>query len=303
MQVQDSNCSSNLEHLQKTLHQILQKLDRKLKKQQEELEEAKKHLWYKQIADSILASPQLIPRKESKITITNIHTQKEEIISLNPKFDAQTNAQLFYKKAKRAKRGEEISIKKVDATQEEIKKLTLLSNDIELSLKESENKDIHKELEERFNSLLSDSHSENSSTNITHHTEKEKIPFRHFVTDGWDFFVGKSDSQNDELSIHFAHPSDVWMHVAGYAGSHVVIRRPKDKAFPPPEILQKAAALAIWFSKAKHTSYCEVNYTEARFVHKRRHAPAGEVIAERCKTIRLSPKSPQELFKTPFLED
>lgn len=302
MQTQNSE-SSDLEHLQKTLRQAVQKLQRKLTKQQEELTEATKHHWYKQIADSILASPEKVIQNGSKININNIYTQKEEQIPVNPKLDAQANAQLLYKKAKKSKRGEEISTKKVQATEEQINRLLSIEKEIETLLQEKECGEKQKSLQEKLERELSTIDIKIQLTSAKQKSPGKKIPYHHFVTEGWDIFIGKSDTQNDELSTRFAHPSDFWMHVAGYAGSHVIIRRPKDKPSPPPEILQKAAALAVWFSKAKHTSFCEVHYTEARFVHKRRHAPAGEVIAERCKTIRVSPKSPQDLFRTPFLED
>ncbi len=131
----------------------------------------------------------------------------------------------------------------------------------------------------------------------------EKVPYRHFQIDEWDIYIGKTDTQNDELSIHFAKPSDIWLHVAGHAGSHVVIRRQKNEQVPPHDILEKSAAMAVWFSKAKHTSYSEVHYTEARFVRKRRHSPPGEVMIDRYKSIRVSPKSPQDLFPSTFLEE
>ncbi len=115
--------------------------------------------------------------------------------------------------------------------------------------------------------------------------------------------MAKTDTQNDDLSVHFAKPSDIWLHVAGHAGSHVVIRRPKNEEIPPIEVIEKCAAMAVWFSKAKHTSYSEVNYTEARFVRKRRHAPPGEVMVDRCKSIRVSPKSPHDLFPSTFLDN
>lgn len=303
MQEQNS-VNSDLEHLQKLLRQSVQKLQRKLIKQQEEFEEAEKHLWYKQIADSILAAPDKFSQKESKINVFNVYTQKEELVSVNPKLDIKANAQLLYKKSKKAKRGEEINTKKVEATKEQIKRFLFLDNEVDSALKDEANSEkqkvLQKQLEEELIRIDPKMH---LSPEMHQSDKKNKVPFHHFVTEGWDLFIGKSDTQNDELSIHFAHPSDLWLHVAGYAGSHVIIRRPKGKAFPPAEILQKAASLAVWFSKAKHTSFSEVHYTEARFVHKRRHAPAGEVIAERCKSMRVSPKSPQDLFRTPFLED
>jgi predicted ribosome quality control (RQC) complex YloA/Tae2 family protein len=125
---------------------------------------------------------------------------------------------------------------------------------------------------------------------------EETVPFKKYTINGWDVYLGKNSEQNDELSTRFAKPSDIWLHVAAHAGSHVIIRRKKDAPYPPKEIIYKAAQLAVWFSKAKHTSFAEVHVTEARFVRKRRHSPPGEVIAERCKAVRVEPKDPKLLF-------
>ena len=232
----------------------MQKLQRKLDKQQKELDESAKHLGFKQLADSILASPEKVIQKESKITVYNIYTQKEEQIPVNPKLDVQENAQLLYKKAKKAKRGEQISAKKVEATKDQLRRLLALDKEIKSALQNKDDVENQKMLLNKLEQELTSIDSKIQTGAAKIKPEIKKVPFHHFVTDGWEFFIGKSDTQNDELSIHFAHPSDIWLHVAGYAGSHVIIRRSKDKPYPQPEVLKKAAALAIWFSKAKHTS-------------------------------------------------
>lgn len=39
--------------------------------------------------------------------------------------------------------------------------------------------------------------------------------------------VGRSNTQNDTLSMRVAAPQDIWFHVRGRPGSHVVLRVPK----------------------------------------------------------------------------
>lgn len=290
------NPTEHISQIEKQLKHSLQKLERKLEKQEQEFSEASQNVWYQQIADSLLSTPPSIPRGSSNTAILNIHTQKEENISLNPKLDVNGNAELYYKKAKKARRGADISEKKVEATRVELEQ-------IKLYLDECKKIDVTNESQVvQFTEKVGKSLPEAISLQ-TPSVKGEKIPYRHITIDGWDIYLGKNDTQNDELSTRFAKPSDLWFHVAGHAGSHVIIRRPKNSGLPPKEIIEKVASLSVWFSKAKHTSYAEVNYTEARFVRKRHHAPPGEVIAERCKTIRVSPKSPHELFPSTFMKD
>ncbi len=281
-------------HLSRSIKQQIQKTDRKLSKQNEELEESQKALWYQQIGNSLLACTSTFPRGTARITLLNIHTQKEELVAINPKLNLKENAQLFFKKAKKGKRGEEIGNKKVEVTLQELLKLKSIDTELSEHIRKKSDPSI-----EQINKWETEIQHQGGSEQRQKHTgDKETVntPYRYFTMDGWNIFIGKSDTQNDELSTRFARPPDIWLHVAGHAGSHVIIQRPKGQEPPPPEVLKIAASLAVWFSKAKHTSYAEVHYTEVRFVHKRRHAPAGEVIAERCKSIRVSPRSPQDIF-------
>src|SRR5690606_12269415 len=42
--------------------------------------------------------------------------------------------------------------------------------------------------------------------------------------DGCEILVGKAAADNDLLTFRVAKPNDWWLHAAGYAGSHVVVR-------------------------------------------------------------------------------
>lgn len=284
-----------IHELRKTLHSQLQKASKKLEKQKEELDEAQKHLWYKQIGDSLLAIPPAQNKRgQQTLILLNVHTQAEESITLNPKLDLKENSALLFKKAKKGKRGADVSLKKVESTQNEVTELSDLQSRCDEVIRSKSEPD--QELLDLLQSTIKKYSNEPQQPASKPGQPTVKVPYRHIQLDDWDIYIGKTDTQNDELSIHFAKPSDIWMHVAGHAGSHVVIRRKKNEEVPPRDVLEKCAAMAVWFSKAKHTSYSEVHYTEARFVRKRRHSPPGEVQIERYKSIRVSPKSPQELF-------
>ena len=268
----------------------LKRLHRKRAKQEEELSEAGSWERYRHIADSLSAAGADIPRGASTFALTDVHTGVTEEVRLNPKLDVHRNAELYYKKARRGKRGLEIAEKNVDDTKEQIKAL----EQVAASLNPEETELTEETIRRAENVLIDMSILPRSGAGKTK-PEERKPPYRHIAVEGWDIYIGKNDRQNDELSMHFAKPWDVWLHVAAHSGSHVVLKRPKGTDWPPRRIVEKAAGLAVWFSKARHTSYAEVHATERRFVRKRRKAPPGEVIAERCRTIRVAPISPREL--------
>ena len=43
---------------------------------------------------------------------------------------------------------------------------------------------------------------------------------------GWIVLAGKTDQDNDHLSIKMAGPNDYWFHVRGLPGSHVLLQVP-----------------------------------------------------------------------------
>jgi predicted ribosome quality control (RQC) complex YloA/Tae2 family protein len=117
--------------------------------------------------------------------------------------------------------------------------------------------------------------------------------YRTFHLGGFEVLVGKGDADNDALTFRVAEPHDFWMHVAGSPGSHVVVRNPDRATELPREVLEGAAALAAWHSKARgRRGKVEVHVCRAADVSKVRGAPAGEVMLRRWEAVRVY--APQE---------
>ena len=93
--------------------------------------------------------------------------------------------------------------------------------------------------------------------------------------------VGRAAKDNDELSTNPVHrdSSDWWLHVGGYAGSHVVIRSHNDNLpNENKETLVDAAVLAALNSKADQASRnIPVSYVRCRQVSKPFGAKPGLV--------------------------
>ncbi len=122
-------------------------------------------------------------------------------------------------------------------------------------------------------------------------------PYRTVAIEGFEVLVGRGDRENDLLTFEIAEPDDVWLHVAGgIAGSHVVIRNPERLSELPRPVIEGAAALAAWHSKARGRGRVEVHVCRVADVSKRRGAPPGEVLLARWRRMRVYPRSdlPQE---------
>ncbi|MCC6671456.1 MAG: DUF814 domain-containing protein [Planctomycetes bacterium] len=102
---------------------------------------------------------------------------------------------------------------------------------------------------------------------------------RRFVSaEGYEILCGKSNADNDRLSLKIARGNDLWFHVgAGHAGSHVVVRLPKGKT-ASLETMLDAGTIAVHFSKARGAGKCEVVYAPAKHVRKPKGLPPGKVL-------------------------
>jgi predicted ribosome quality control (RQC) complex YloA/Tae2 family protein len=114
-------------------------------------------------------------------------------------------------------------------------------------------------------------------------------PYRTLIIDGYEVLIGRADRDNDDLTFHVAEKTDLWLHVAGGTpGSHVVIRKP-DHGVVPPDVIEKAAQLAAWYSKARGAPRVEVHVCNVSDVSKPRGAPDGLVELRRYTKMKVVP--------------
>lgn len=104
----------------------------------------------------------------------------------------------------------------------------------------------------------------------------------------WKVLVGKSDADNDFLSLKVAGPKDYWFHVRGMPGSHVILRA-KPNEEPDRETLKRAAAVAAFHSKARKGGIVAVSCTRARYVTKPRGANPGSVRIRKESVFMVCP--------------
>ena len=108
---------------------------------------------------------------------------------------------------------------------------------------------------------------------------------------GWKVLAGKTDEDNECLSLKVARANDYWFHVHGVPGSHVVLQGP-DREEPDRETLKAAAAVAAYHSKARNAGVVPVSFTRAQNVSKPRGAKLGTVQIRKETTINVRPALP-----------
>lgn len=108
---------------------------------------------------------------------------------------------------------------------------------------------------------------------------------------GFRVLVGKTDADNDELSLKVARQDDWWFHVRGLPGSHVVLQAPEGVE-AERKTLEAAAAIAAYHSKARNAGVVPVSYTRARNVSKPRGVKAGTVEIRKEGVLKVRPGLP-----------
>jgi len=120
----------------------------------------------------------------------------------------------------------------------------------------------------------------------------EPALWRYELPGGWEVLVGRTDADNDRLSLKLARPDDWWFHVNGMPGSHTLLRARKGET-PDRDTLKAAAAIAAWHSKARERGRIGVACTQARYVSKPRGAKPGSVTIRKEKTLTVRPELPE----------
>lgn len=99
--------------------------------------------------------------------------------------------------------------------------------------------------------------------------------------DGFTILVGKDAQSNDYLTFQIAKDDDIWLHVRGYKGSHVVIKInevsvTKENTLPMDSVIKMASELAKKHSKSPKEPV-KVVYCKRKFVTKKPGMNVGQV--------------------------
>ena len=273
-----------------TLTQALEKqktmLDRKQTALQKDLENAEKSEDYKIQGELLLANLHKIRRGQTHVEIQNYYSPDLETltIKLNPEQTPSDNAQSYFKKYTKAKRGYSQIQQRLGELEAEQKVLSRYNFKLESAKSLDSLQQLHSEFLE--NGYLKTQKQKKQQ-------ETSDGPYRKYISkNGFHIYVGRNSQSNDLLLREIAKPRDMWLHAKQIHGSHVIIRNPENRPDIPMPTLLQAAQLAAFYSKAHHSSYVPVDYTWARYVVKRKGNVAGYVHYTHEKTLYVEPAVP-----------
>lgn len=278
------NVAQKTGDIKKLLHNFLDRAVRKKHIQEKALEEAARKDEYKIYGELLTAYAHQVPAQAESFTTLNYYTQPyEEItIPLDAHHSAIENAQGYYKLYNKAKRTELAALEQLENIEEDIKYLqsVLLSLDL-LETRE--------DISELRSELIEMGYLRKRKDAPKNKGNKKTLPFLHFISSlGHDIYVGKNNYQNDSLTMKFAKPNDLWLHIKEGPGSHVIIKHLEGVPISEAVILE-GAIVAAYHSSGKMSSHVPIDYTYKKNVKKVPNAKPGMVIYTNFKTLYVTP--------------
>ena len=247
----------------------------------------------KHYGDLMMVNLHLISKGMSEIALPDLYHEGVNVtIPLDSAKNPVQNAQAYFKRYRKAKRGISLVHARMRETEELLSQLDKADN----SLRLIKDLDALRQVETNLSKVLPrDRRIKHSvaSFMIGGKERKKKKQFtgiRSFRIDNrWEVLVGRTDKANDHLTGELSRPEDVWLHVYDAPGSHVVLKNPRRMEDIPYEIIKKAACVAAFFSRQRDEERVIVGYTRKKYVRKPKGMNPGQVLVQKQKTVTVKP--------------
>ena len=258
---------------QELTHQVRTLRDRTAKKlaiQQSDLLRCADREALRQKADLIKANLYRIQKGDRTVTVQDYYAEgcPDVTIELDPRKSPQENAAALYKSYRKAKTAEQHLTGLIAEASRNLDYLNSVLDELARAESERDLADIRAEL--RATGYL------RQPRNAKKEKTAQRAPLAFVSSTGYEILVGRSNTQNDELTHRTARRTDIWLHVQKVHGSHVIIRA--HDTTPDDQTIAEAASLAVYYSQARGGGKTPVDYTMARFVRKPSGALPGMVL-------------------------
>ncbi len=234
----------------KAVDREIQKLSKKLPKLIQALEESQEYDRYRQYGDVLFAHLQI-----AKTPIVSLPSFEEEGVMLNipldMRYSIKDNANLYYKKYHKMKRGIAMLQEQIEACEYQLEYFQTLKEQLNYCTVEDV-LEIRQELAQKHILRL-------PATPFRAKKNSKKNPhvIRLRMGDAI-IYAGKNTFQNQYITWQLARRNDLWFHVKDYHGSHVLLQSEN----PTEDQIRFCAMLAAWFSKGRYSSSVPVDYTK-----------------------------------------
>ena len=273
--------------LMKAATSALSKARNKLEARQADMSEARRSHIYRTWGDVILSSMHLLPAElPEKASLIDYSSPGEPLVELplDRGLTAPQNAKRYYARYNRGRRAEKALSPLIAAADAEVEYL----EGVRGSLERAEDVQTLEQLRQEL--VMSGYVTSKDKPRGKARPAKPALPAQYTLSTGHKALVGRNNMQNDQLTFGIANPWDLWLHVKGAPGSHVVIRLDRGES-APDQAIAEAAMLAASNSSLRSGSKAEVDYAEARKVKKIPGGLPGAVTYTGQRSVTVDPSA------------
>ncbi len=260
------------EPLRKKLVRMLDKAERSVARMRVERSRPSRADEYERLGHILMASPPL-PAGKHRVRIPDVFNPATELtISLDPALNSLQNAERYYSKARKARTSRAHLDTLIRQAEEKVESLKQQLRALEKTRTQKDIKAFRKTYKQ---------------------STRPNQPFRRYaLVHPYELWVGRNAKESETLTLQYARPFDLWMHARGVSGAHAVLRLPGRNAQPSNHLIEQAAAIVAWHSKARTSSMAPVIVTPRKYVRKVRGTPTGEVAVSREEVVMVEPALP-----------
>jgi len=198
----------------------------------------------------------------------NYYTNENVIIPLDNTLTPAQNAKKYFDKYQKLKRTYEALSQLTIEVKAEIDQLESIATALDIATKEEDLIEIKEE-------LIQSGYIRRKGS--AKQQRKASKPLHYMNSDGYHFYVGKNNLQNDALTFKFATGGDWWFHAKDMPGSHVILKNDGNGELPD-NVYEDAARLAAYYSKGRGQEKVEIDYIQKKHVKKPAGAKPGFVV-------------------------
>lgn len=236
---------------------------------------------YRELAEILQCNVYRVERGASIIICDDFYNTRSVEIALDPTISPQKNVERYFRKYAKAKGAESYARAEKERSRELLDYLMTIETAISNCSSDAE----YAEIEAELDALAG----KRKSTSARGGKTPKKTPPLRLDIEGFTAYVGKNNSQNEEVTFSIASGKDLWLHVKNYHGAHGVILQPDRAA--PLGVIRKVAEAVAYYSEARAAASVEVDYTLRKFVKKL--GKPGLVRYTDNKTVVVKPVDPE----------
>jgi len=274
----------------RTLRSRIERVERRLAAQREELLACQNRDELRRAGDLLSANLWQLERGMASATVSDFYADgsPEVTIRLDPLLTPTQNVQHYYREYRKADTAEKMLRGLIDAGERELAYLESEFDLMSRARSEAELSAIRAELAEAGYLRLHGG---------KRRPKPQKLPpLEYRSSDGYRILSGRSNVQNEQLTLRESEKHDIWFHTQKIPGSHVILITNGEE--PPARTYTEAAMIAAANSQAGRGARVAVDYTAIRNVKKMPGGKPGMVVYEPYFTafVEADPKAAEALL-------